>query len=473
VRLRLDTFDDRRIVARMKNAGRILVGVCFFACSPAVPIGVGGSGAAGGATGVAGSAGSTSGSGGGTSFAACRFQKAAQPLRPAFCDAFDAPDPNSASRSGDLDAELWGVSRIGSTVNITQGEYNWFYSAELEGCGAPQKVLPPHDVRICNGRLVEALRDTGGLPTIALYPKQPFDIAGRTGTVVFDLSADSDGPHAAWPEFWWTDQPVPAPHAELATAFPYARNAFGFMITLQCPNNQIGIEKMWAIRNYVLSEIPFSITGCVNKGSLTGALNHFEVLINQNRVEVWGTDPGSTAIKQLAVANDANLSMTRGLIWLEHLHYNACKFDDQCDHTFAWDNVGFDGPSTYRDLSFDAQDALVPIDADTVELGYRVGAAGRTIPVPGVFRRQAPTGAIVTFNWYAVTTTVPQISLNGGPVHSTSWPFDGATYGWRTIAVPVPLGEVVDGTNAVRFISGSDTVVSNVNLILIAGAPVP
>jgi hypothetical protein len=453
----------------MKQVGRLVLGVCVVACSPDMATD---DGAMERTPNVGSTAEALPGVGGGTS-GACRFQKAVQPLRAVFCDSFDAPKPNPATRSGDLDAELWGVSRIGSTVNVGQGQYNWFNAATLRGCGAAQKVLPPRDVRICNGRLVEALKDDGGLPTMALYPKQPFDIAGRTGTVVFDVSADSDGPHAAWPEFWWTDQPVPAPHGEIATAFTYARHAFGFMLTLQCPNNQIGVEKMWAIRNYALSEIPFSITGCVNKGSVTGNLNHFEVLINQNRVEVWATDPGSTSIRRIAVAANANLSLTKGLIWLEHLHYNACKFDDQCDHTFAWDNVGFDGPATYRDLSFDAPDANVRINSETMELGYRVTPAGRSIQVPGVMRRQTPTGAIVTFNWYATTTTVPRIRVNAGTTRSTAWPFDGLTYGWRTIAVPVPLSEVVDGTNTIRFTPSTDTVISNVNLILIAGAPVP
>ena len=44
-----------------------------------------------------------------------------------------------------------------------------------------------------------------------MYPKQPFDIAGRTGTIAFDVSDDSHGNHRAWPELWYTDQPVPAP----------------------------------------------------------------------------------------------------------------------------------------------------------------------------------------------------------------------------------------------------------------------
>jgi hypothetical protein len=31
-------------------------------------------------------------------------------------------------------------------------------------------------------------------------------------------------------------------------------------------------------------------------------------------------------------------------------------------HTFAWDNVAFDGPKPYRDLTFDVPESKVPAD---------------------------------------------------------------------------------------------------------------
>ena len=62
-------------------------------------------------------------------------------------------------------------------------------------------------------------------------------------------------------------------------------------------------------------------------------------------------------------------------------------------------------------------------------------------------------------------------------MHSTAWPWPEAeTYAWRTLDVPIPLAEVRDGTNTIEFFSGqpgSSVVVSNINVILIAGAAVP
>jgi hypothetical protein len=70
-----------------------------------------------------------------------------------------------------------------------------------------------------------------------------------------------------------------------------------------------------------------------------------------------------------------NLSVTRGLVWLEDKHYNATKGNcqstgkpSQTQHTFTWDNLAFDGPFTYRDFSYDALDALVPHSDGSVDL---------------------------------------------------------------------------------------------------------
>jgi hypothetical protein len=394
----------------------------------------------------------------------CVFSKADQPVNVAFCDAFDEPNPNPATRAGDLDATVWGVSRI-NTVDIHN---NTWMPAELVGCGPePITVQPPNDVRICDGRLVEAVADGGGQPTLAMYPKQPFDIAGRTGTVVFDVSANSEGPHAAWPEFWWTNLPVPAPRGHLPSNTPYAENSFGFTIDSDtCGPDGTNVHKMFITRNYLLEDVPFSKTDCVTRGSATGGLNHFEVRMSETHVEVWASDAGSTSVRQIAVA-DLEMPMTRGVIWIEDVHYNANKFDTQGNHTFAWDNVGFDGPTPYRDLTFDIQ------DQSPSELGYQIGPDVAAGVVPGVYWLQSPTKAFIGLNWFAFKYDVPSVRLNGGEWHETKWPFDSEGYTWRTIAIPIPLDEVKPGDNAFEIKSADVGVVSNINLILIAASPVP
>jgi hypothetical protein len=401
----------------------------------------------------------------------CVFSKAEQPVELAFCDSFDEPTPNPATRAGDLDATVWGVSRTNTFVNMGQGQYNDWLPATLKGCSSSDEtVSPPDDVRICDGRLYDAVTDGGGQPTLAMYPKQPFDIAGRTGTAVFDVAADSQGPHAAWPEFWWTDQPVPAPHGRLSSQAPYAQNSFGFSLASdKCGTGGTSVDYMSVTRQFLLEEVPFTQTGCINKGSATGALNHFEVLISETRVEVWASDPGADEVHQIAYA-DVEMPLTRGVIWIEDVRYNACKDDSQCEHTFAWDNVGFDGPTPYRDLTFDVQ------DASPTQLGYPVHAEPVDLVAPGVYWLQEPTKSFVGLNWFPYETLAPSVRVNGGPWHETAWPFaDDETFVWRTFAFPVPFEEIREGDNTIEVkYSGNDgTVVANVNVILIAASPVP
>src|SRR4051812_42741787 len=157
----------------------------------------------------------------------------------AFCDTFDAPAGNG-NRSGDLNGTLWGVSRALGPVNFGQGQYNAIVPVMMDRCGVQVAVLAPNDVAICGGRLVEAQDDQHSVTALALYPKQPFDFAGRTGTVVFDVSNDTHGSHRAWPEFWMTDRPVPAPFTHFSSLQEVPFNGFGVRFAAYCPPSPPG-----------------------------------------------------------------------------------------------------------------------------------------------------------------------------------------------------------------------------------------
>jgi fermentation-respiration switch protein FrsA (DUF1100 family) len=161
------------------------------------------------------------------------------------------------------------------------------------------------------------------------------------------------------------------------------------------------------------------------------------------------------------------------LVWLEDVHYNANKFGDQANHTFVWDNLGFDGPKTYRDLTFDVPDRSVS------SLGYNLdaGQSGSISPSQQVSWSKSPTGAYVVFNWFPTDTgAIPQVAVNGGAFQSQPFPGSDA-YGWRTIAIPVPVTDVHQGTNTISFkraaSSPGNMVISNINLVLVNAAAVP
>lgn len=427
----------------------------------------------------------------------CTFQKADAPIHVAFCEGFNTASSNNpaVNRSGDLDSKLWGVSRTNTVTNTTQGGINSWASTNVLGCGSDAAfVFPTQDVRVCNGRLYEGANDNGGQSTLAIYPKQPFDISGRTGTVSFDVSSDSQGPHAAWPEFWWTDKPVPAPVDHRSAQASHPHNGVGIHFAVGCSPDGYGtiqgVDTISVTRNYVMQEYSGEDYGggCDFKvGHATGALNHVEIRMSVNEIQVWVSDPTTTPatapLKLVADLKNANITMTKGLTWMLDAHYNGDKFDSQRIHTFAWDNFGFDGPGTYRDLAFDVPDNNQKVDSNTVNIGYELEKSQNlSVQVKGVYRLQAPTGGLVTFNFFPWDTTVPSFrivnSAGTGPWHNTVWPFEGETYAWRTIDVAVPTSEIQDGTNTIEFKNntkeGFDSeVVSNIDLILVAGSPVP
>jgi len=431
-----------------------------------------------------------------------------------FCETFDNKNPGIPSRTGDLDPNVWGVSRLSGVVNFGQNQFNEWASTLIQKCdGTTPRVNAPGDIVICNGQLREASNDSpkgcfdcGGVTVLAMYPKQPFDFAGRTGTVSFEVSNNSHGSHAAWPEFWLTDLPVPAP-TFFSVAWPnVSQHAMGLRFSAAvgagsqgaCPIANNLNKRRWTVdsavvvRNYVVEDISafepgsrLQILDCVAAppdGS--GILNHVEIKIAQNQIDVYATDagvaPSPSTLRRIATLTNANLSFTRGLIWLEDFHYNADKGDppSQREHTFVWDNVAFDGPFTFRDFSFDALDNTAPGENGSVNLG-KLSNANQTASwnVLGMPANPQATAVRVLFNFNtnAPNPTVLNVTVNGH-AHPTPWPYPPNTLaGWYTLAVTIPITDLVAGTNVVQLGSDQPMVSSNVNIVLVnvpGGVPV-
>ncbi len=410
----------------------------------------------------------------------------------AFCDTFDRA-AGTGDRAGDLNGTVWGVSRVTTGVNTGQGQlYDWL-PTNKQLCGG-SNVFPDQDVRICNGQVTTAVNDGHNQTVLAMYPKQPFDIAGRTGTVVFDVGNDTQGAHAAWPEFWYTDQPVPGPNGQsLPGISTTPRNGFGLSIagvcnqasnrscypTNGCPNtNDVMLDSMTVVTNYVAQSISFTKDGCVRQPSAAGQLNHFEVHLSTSGVQVYGTDAGVMApLKLIAHATfGQQLPLTRGLIWAEDVHYAACKFDTQCDHAFIWDNIGFDGPVLARDLTFDVPEAKIVRSDGTMQLGWKAPNSTTeplTLTIPNVTNVAQATGALLTLTLGAQEPTAAiSYSLNGSAWATQPWVFDGTGYTQRTIGIAVPVQHVVTGTNTLRLSTNQSSAVANVDLVLIGAGGV-
>lgn len=451
-----------------------------------------------------------------------------------FCDTFDTVNSGIPSRTGALDPNVWGVSRTGGYVNFGQSQYNTWAPTALMSCTGTSVVTAPNDVIVCNGQLREASNDNptglfegGSVTALAMYPKQPFDFAGRTGTVSFDVSNDTRGNHAAWPEFWMSDLPVPAPFAHFDTWSAFPQNGFGVRFSSaafpgqfgSCPNGNNLTQSRWTvdsasvIRNYVMEDVngqsvdfgtasnpPLKLTvlDCViSPSDNSGVMNHVEVRVAQGQIDIYATDAGvvasPTTLRKIATITNANLSLTRGLVWIDDVHYNADKqvaFDgtpastSQSQHTFVWDNVAFDGPFVYRDFSYDALDALTAYTNDgfvagSVNLGkFAFGGQTTSWNVPNLPANPQASAVRVLFNFddeYSPIPTALNVIVNG---HATSvpWPYPDMAQGtWRTFAVTIPVTYLVAGTNVVQIGSNQNMVVSNVNIVLVdvpGGVPV-
>lgn len=413
----------------------------------------------------------------------------------AFCDTFDAP-AGTGNRSGDLNGTVWGVSRETGAQNPASGMLSDWFASQMNLCGTTVTVSPENDWRICNGHLVDAVNDGGHQSTsgdgnslaLAAYPKQPFDIAGRTGTVVFDVSDDTHGPHAAWPEFWWSDQPLPVPNKTMSSGYDAPRNGLGIRLE-QESGGCVTAGSAIVSRNYDMRD-SFTVDAgapdvntvdCVQEASAANnTLNHFEIQFNSANgvATVYGTNPfpvGGTpgALKELSVISFGTFPLTRGVIWIDDDHYNACKDNDnQCTHTFYWDNVGFDGPVLPQDRTYDVLDANHGFSGDA-NLGWNTPDGGSlsftTLPVEQSAIDNA-TGALLTFNAYSFDAP-GTIKLNvNGHEHDQPWPYSFVTFQEQTIAFPINVSDVVAGPNQVSIGATSDALnLANIDIILIGG----
>ena len=430
----------------------------------------------------------------------------------AFCETFSAP-AGTGNRSGDLNGTLWGVSRQLGAINFGQGQYYDVASTTLQRCGQDVTVQAPQDVVICDGRVAESVDDQHGVTSLAMYPKQPFDIAGRTGTVTFDVSDDSHGTHRAWPEFWYTDQPVPAPFTHFSSLQSVPRNGFGVRFAGYCPPNEPGcgvrfvcpdepadvgvitVDSAVVINNYVSDDSftdvaagPISVVpiDCVKASSGPGDMNRFQLRVSQNQIDVYASDAGTTTpLKKIAVISNMSLTLTRGLIWLEDVHYNGDKDGpDQGTHTFTWDNVGFDGPLLPRDLAFDVLDNQAPVGSypGLINLGWGVfpnDAAPLTLTVANVYNVDHAAAALLTFNYSTYNPVTVSYRVNAGAWQDYPWPF-GACYtqndfvlcGSKTVGVPVNLTDVQPGTNTLQFMASDAMAIANVDLVLVGAGGV-
>ena len=79
----------------------------------------------------------------------------------------------------------------------------------------------------------------------------------------------------------------------------------------------------------------------------------------------------------------------------------------------------------------------------------------------------------VLFNFFHYDApTVLNLTVNGHP-HAVPWPYpERQGFTWRTLAVSIPLTDLVPGTNTVAIGADQTVITSNVDIVLVnAGSP--
>jgi hypothetical protein len=425
---------------------------------------------------------------------------------PAFCDTFDQPF-NGSGRTGQLDPARWTVARNGS-ANPSQGLVNLFVGSNAMHCQTPVTgVMPDADYFVCgtefgeSNHFMEAFDDQGGYLYNDARIRQPFDFAGRTGKITFDVDAKTFGSHSWWPEVWITDEPVPSPHLNVIESPP--RNGIGLEFSGGCANSSTGDPIPNAIgtgtgnlglvdisRNYHVEPminfwqagpngehftIPWGSNGYVCYRTMPDMKNHFELRVSQNRIEVWATDHDTNVLRMTASIDNLNLPFTRGFVHLQHAAYNAEKGGGTHAQTYHWDNVGFDGPVLPVPALYSVPDAL-QFGGGGVNLGYIAGANGlqagaRTLQNVSL---AGANSASMTFQPWIFNGFSLNYRFNGGPWHVYTDPEQNVG-GWlspfKSAIVPVPLSELHEGANTVDFASmpgdsGPAPFVSSIDLIM-------
>jgi hypothetical protein len=304
-----------------------------------------------------------------------------------FCDNFDEGPAATSGRAGDLNPSKWTGGRV-APLSVGGGAAWNTIIAPVPSCKASlpiSGVYPDQDALICDptgsysARLMTPVAfQNYGLSSFMI--RQPFDFAGRVGKIYFDVDAVSLSAGASWISLDITPDPVPAPNMEQVIEHAQLPSS-GLEIHFDndnCSYQNNGaknsVKHITVYNDFQETAIPLS-TGPNCFGVAQGKLNHIEVDLSQNHVDIYASDTSPDDGKtfpnfQLIASADLNLPFTRGYVHIGNHNHATIKYGYGQDWVYHWDNVGFDGPTVFQDRQYDVPDSLTKPDSSTVNVGY-------------------------------------------------------------------------------------------------------
>lgn len=408
----------------------------------------------------------------------------------AFCDPFATPSPGG--RAGSLDDSKWGFARLGFGAS---NDYSFAFPASpINVCGTWQTVTPGGpDSDFCSGedgigRWTEGFDDNTSFNYLSARIRQPFDFAGRTGTLQWEADARTSGNHGWWVEVWFTDAPVPGANFHAPDQLVSSPNAVGVVMALNCGVDaaglgtagagKVGVSEINVVKDYVLTKVydgaSVDNTRCV--ASEQNKLNKFQFKLSQNRIEVFGTDAAGSNPVSLGEA-DLDLPFSRAYVALSHVHYNAHKVDVSMFQSYQWARVAFDGPQLPTPRAYSVADPLTTVgsgnagvtvyhmayaNVDGVTFDFNDGpSVPKQLVIPGVDKSGAKAARLLFNTSRVVAGDTIQYRLNGGAWRDYLVPDIHATWERQGHVVSVDLADLVDGDNTVEFSTNASTLGPN------------
>jgi len=435
----------------------------------------------------------------------------------AFCDSFERA-ASLRGRAGELDRAHWSAGRLQPQLPTGSGQAFAIGSATVSNCRGdlPDKVLPNQDALVCDPNadiashhlLVAVAAQNYGINSYRV--RQPFDFTGRTGTIVFDAEGYT-AQLLGWISLEVTEDPIAAPSYGVIDNDEggiLPKNGFELQFAYTCntsPPSQVSLSAIHVFENYADHVVPAAWkssppSACVSTAQ--GKLNHFEVRVSQQKIEVYvspvSADGQRFEAPGLMLSADVDLPLSRGYVHVSTHNHATLKYSpgNQMDAWLArWDNVGFDGPVVRNWREYEVKDSLVAAAGGRVNVAYRVADEAQgpsdVLHFEGVDLSNVLTARLALSAWYlrdngGLDRFVLMYRFNGGvwrerrlsadEIQSLTKPLvDGAPTGGSQGAIgqmlDVPLSDLVPGDNTLEFVTKNvpqnyPPAVLNIDLVL-------
>ncbi|MDB4980895.1 MAG: hypothetical protein JWM82_1647, partial [Myxococcales bacterium] len=275
-------------------------------------------------------------------------------------------------RSGELDPAHWSVVRGVPQSAAYDDDIIRVGPALIGQCRAGlsnTRVLPDSDVFVCDPIptipsrhvLATAAEQNYGLATYRV--RQPFDFAGRTGTIKLDMDLSNNG-LGGWPALVIAEDPAPTPSFDWQERGSGPRNGVEIEFGTGWCNTPHTLEAIvYTFEDYLqTSHIPSFDCAIAHATTAPDALNHVEIYLTQTHLEVWTSNasPDGVTFPDLHKLWEGDLALpfSRGYLTLALRNHATMKYWVGSAAQVRFDNFGFDGPIATGWREYSAPDSL-------------------------------------------------------------------------------------------------------------------